>query len=331
MRGEARARAPALRVLVDGAVLDGVIGADVSSNNHLAADRFHMRLAASVGGWTGLLEGGARLVVQAGLDGDWVDLVTGEADSVGLDPVRGVIDVEGRDLSAVFIDTRVDETFANRTSSEIAAELAGRHGLRVDADRTSTLVGRYYQSEHDRLTMGQFSRAMSEWDLLAYLAGREGFGLFMDGEVLRFGAPAGGAPVVLRPSDCMSLQLERVLAMERAITVTVRSWDQRGGEAVVQTVQGGGAGRAWNHSLVRPNLPADEAQRVAERTLADLLRHGWVARATMPGELALSARDRVTLEGTGTAWDRVYAVSEVSRHLEVRRGFTQTVCLQGVD
>ena len=50
----------------------------------------------------------------------------------------------------------------------------------------------------------------------------------------------------------------------------------------------------------------------------------------MPGELAISVRCRVLLAGTGTAWDRVYAVSEVNRQIDVRRGFTQRLVLVGM-
>lgn len=327
MRGEACA--PALRVLADGRPVPGVMCADVVSNNHLAADRFSLRVAAGAGGLAMLVAPGVRLRVEAGLAGVWTGLVTGEADSVSLDPVHGVIDVEGRDLSALFIDSRVDETFANRTSTEIAGLLAGRHGLQVSGTTTSTLVGRYFQSEHDRLTMGQFAKAMSEWDLLAYLAGREGLGLFVEGETLRFGETADRSVHVLQPADCMSLQLERGLGMARTIEVTVRSWDQRGGQAVVQTVQGGGSGRVWRHGIVRPNLPAEEAQRLAERTLADLVRHEWTAWATMPGELSLTARRQVAIEGTGTDWDRLYGIDTIRRHIDAGRGFTQSLALQG--
>ena len=269
-----------------------------------------------------------RLTVQAALDEDWSTLTVGEPDSVALDPIQGVLDVEGRDLSALLIDSRVEETFANRTSSEIAEELGGKHGLRVEADRTVTRVGRYYQSEHDRVATGRFSKVTSEWDMLAFLAGREGFDLFMDGELLRFGRSLGGS-VVLSPEDCTSVLLEHSTRLTRSIEVTVRSWDQQGAEAVVRTARGGGKGRAWTHALARPNLPADEAQRLAERTLADLLRHEWVVRAVMPGELGMTARTRITFEGTGSSWDRTYEISEVSRHIDMRRGFTQRLQLQG--
>lgn len=164
LRGEARS--PRVRVLADGDALPGVMAADVWSNNHLAADRFRVRFAASTGVLQGVQKPSVRLTVQAALDEDWSTLTVGELDSVALDPIQGVLDVEGRDLSAMMIDSRVEETFANRTSSEIAEELGRRHGLNVDADRTDTLVGRYYQSEHDRVTTGRFSKVTSEWVLI---------------------------------------------------------------------------------------------------------------------------------------------------------------------
>jgi phage protein D len=304
------------------------MAADVSSNNHLAADRFRVRLAAGAGGLEAVDLPGVRFDVQVGLDGGWSSLVVGEADSVGFDPIRGLILLEGRDLSALLIDSRVDETFANQTSSEIAQNLAGRHGLGVAATVTTTLVGRYYQSEHDRLTMGTFTRAMSEWDLLSYLAVQEGFDLFMDGEVLRFEASSTDAPFVLTPADCLSMHLEHAMGLERSIEVTVRSWDQRGAQAVVQTVQGGGSGRVWKQSVVRPNLPADDAQRLAARILGDLMRHSRTVSVTMPGGIDLVPRAVVSLQGTGTSWDGDYTVSEISRVLDVQHGFTQRVSLQ---
>ena len=315
-------RQPRLRVLADGAVLPGAVSAEVSSNNHLAADRFRVRFAAR-----GLdpadLTG--RLDVQVGLDGGWSSLLLGKADSVHFDPIRGTLDVDGRDLSAALVEARVDETFANWTGSEVAELLAARHGLQADVTATSVTVGRLYGSERDRLTMGQFARAATEWDLLAALAGQEGFDLFMDGPRLRFGPSDGADPVVLPVGGCISMEVEHRLALAD-VQVQVRSWGTRAG-AAVSALAGAGSRR---HGVVRPNLPQDEAQRLAERTLADLQRHEWAAHVVMPGELALTARSRVQVQGAGAGWDRVFAVAEVSRQLDVRRGFSQRVALQGI-
>jgi phage protein D len=315
-------RQPRLRVLADGAALPGAMSADVSSNNHLSADRFRLRFAAR--GLDPVALAG-RLNVQVGLDGGWTSLLLGTADSLHLDPVRGTLDVEGRDLSAALVEARVDETFANRTSSEVAEALAARHGLQADVTATTATVGRLYGSERDRLTMGQFARAATEWDLLAALAGQEGFDLFMDGPRLHFGPPGDAAPVPLPVGGCLSLEVEHRLALTD-LKVQVRSWGTRAGAAVSASAGAGGR----THGVVRPNLPQEEAQRLAERTLADLQRHEWAAHAAMPGELALTARSRVQVQGAGPGWDRVFAVAEISRHLDVRRGFTQRVVLQGI-
>ncbi len=315
-------RQPRLQVLADGVALPGAIQAEVSSNNHLAADRFRLRLVAG-GLDPALLRG--RLDVQAGLDGGWISLLLGTADSLCLDPIGGTLDVEGRDLSAALVEARVNETFANQTSSEIATTFAGRHGLQADVTATSIPVGRYYGSEHDRLTLGQFARAATEWDLLAALAGQEGFDLFMDGPRLHFGPAATNAPLVLRVQDCVSLEVEHRPALGDT-QVQVQSWGTRAGVAVTAT-SGAGSRR---HGVVRPNLPADQAQRLADRTRADLQRHEWQVHATVPGELAITARSQVALQGAGAAWDRVLQVAEVSRHLDARRGFVQRLVLQGV-
>lgn len=323
----AEARAPGLRVLADGVALPGVMAADVWANSYLAANRFRVQLAAGAGGLAAVDAPGVRLDVQVGLGGAWSSLVTGEADCVRLDPSAGVIEVDGRDLAALMVDSRVDEVFANRTSSEIAELLAARHGLGSSVQATGTAVGRYYQSDHQGLTMGQFARVMSEWDLVTALAAREGFEVFVAGNVLRFGPADVGAAVVLAPGDCEHIALEHQLAVARQIEVTARSWDQQGAAAVAATATGKGTGRVWKHTVTRPNMTADEAQLVAERVLADLVRHERRVTATMPGELAISVRGTVTVTGTGTDWDRRYAVAAVDRQVSVRRGFTQRVTL----
>jgi len=45
----------------------------------------------------------------------------------------------------------------------------------------------------------------------------------------------------------------------------------------------------------------------------------------MPGELSLMPRQQIMLVGTGTAFDQVYWIDEITRRLDVQGGFTQTV------
>ena len=189
-----------------------------------------------------------------------ISLIQGEADTVAYDVLNRTVDVEGRDLTARLLDARTQETFSNQTASEIAETLAGRHGLTPNVSATSTLAGRYYSTEHDRITLGQFSRATTEWDLLSFLAAREGFDVFVAGQTLTFAPPSSNpATMSLTPDLCISLQLDHSLTagarhrgdgsiLEHATTGSVYT-DPR-----VSSGQAGGSGPVQRIVVVRPNL-----------------------------------------------------------------------------
>jgi hypothetical protein len=43
----------------------------------------------------------------------------------------------------------------------------------------------------------------------------------------------------------------------------------------------------------------------------------------MPGDLALAPRQQISLNGTGTTFDQTYWIDEITRHIDIHRGFTQ--------
>jgi hypothetical protein len=296
-------RAPRLRILANGALLTGVVDAEVISNNHYAADRFAASITLGVDVWAAASfwssEPDILVDVQFSLDGgaSFTSLVQGTVDSVVIDPITGSIHLDGRDFTAPLVETRTQETFVNRTASEIASLLAKRHNLTPCVSPTSTPVGRYYQDEHDRVTLDQFSRATTEWDLLVFLACQEGFDVFVEGTSLHFQPVAQHTdpPVLLRPSDLTDLRLERSLTLARDIEVTVKSWNSRQNSAFVQKARaacrsgtGRSGGRPQNYVYVRPNLTPDDALKLAQRKLAELTRHERVIELSMAGELAMT-------------------------------------------
>jgi phage protein D len=245
-----------------------------------------------------------------------------------VDFLRGVVRIEGRDLTAALIETRTQETFVNRTSSEIAQILAERHGLTAQVTSTTTPVGRYYQNEHDRITLDQFSRAMTEWDLLVFLAQQEGFDVFVQGKTLHFQPKSGSIGAIsMTPADMTSLRLERSLTLAEDLEVTVKSWNTRQNNAFTQTARssesGLQSGRRQQYVLVRPNLTSDQALKLAQQKLADGTRHERIISMSMPGELAISARSLMRLSDTGSEFDGVYYVDSIERHLHIDHGFTQ--------
>lgn len=337
-------RAPRLQLIANGQIVTGALEAEVLSNNYYAADRFAATVALGADPWAGAAFWAASshilVDVQFSLDGgaSFTSLVQGAVDNVSIDPNRGLVHLDGRDLTAGLIETRIQETFANRTASEIASLLAQRHNLTPYVSPTNTPVGRYYQSEHDRITLDQFSRMTTEWDLLVFLARLEGFDLFVQGSALYFqpAAQATGAVMALTPGDVLDLRLSRSLTLARDIEVVVRSWNSRQNSALAQQAtascldaDGQPGTPAQRYIFVRPNLTADDAVRFAQRMIAELTRHERSISISMPGELTLTPRSMIAIEGTGTDFDQAYYVDVIERRLRQNDGLVQHVLAHG--
>ena len=322
-------RWPRLRVLVDGAPVAGAFEADVSANSHFAADRFMVSLAVGADP-VALLDlvdrADITVDVQASLDdgAGFARLVTGDADRVEYDPMAGVVRLEGRDFSARLMEARRGESFVNLTSSEIATTLASRHGLVADVRDTKVPVGRLWEGNHQRTQLDQFSRATTEWDLLAALADIEGFDLFVTGNTLSFRpADTEAAPLPLSLGDASAVRLERALTLAGGIEVVVRSWSAERQQLCEERATRAGS-RARQYVYVVPNLTASEAAALAQRRLDAIGRHERVVRLERPGELDIAPRGRISLAGSGTGFDQVYWVDRVERRIG-RHGFRQTV------
>jgi phage protein D len=335
-------RAPRLRILANGTAIEGAVEAEVLSNNHYAADRFTAVVALGIDLWATAAYWASQtdilLDVQCSLDGGttYTSLIQGLIDNVSIDVLTGTLRIQGRDMTASMIDNRTQETFANRTSSEIATIFAQRHNLTPVVTATTTPVGRYYQGEHDRVALNQFSRSMTEWDLLTFLAGQEGFDAFVSGTSLYFQPTSSSlvVPYVVTPDLLQDLRLDRSLTLARDIIVTVKSWNSRQQNAFTQTVRSSGragagaavtgqAGPPQHYVFVRPNLTMNDALQLAQQKAVELTQHERVWEATMPGDLTLDPRSMIQLIGTATDFDQTYFIDMIDRHLSVEKGFVQ--------
>ena len=291
----------------------------------MGADRFRVVLALESTGYA--IWGGSeiQLSVSVGVDGDLMSLITGLVDRVDVDVGRRLVSVDGRDLTARFIEARTQETFENRTSSEIVTLLAARRGLTSQVTPTSNLIGRNFDGDRAQTTLDQYSGVTTEWDLLARLADAEGFDIWVDGETLHF-APLSPDPgqIVITPEDCIELRLERLLPLDGDLTVTVKSWDSRAQQATVQSAGNAVDGAsARNYVLLRPNMSAADAASLAARTFAQMTQNGRVITMELPGDATTRPRQSLRLSGTATDFDGVYVVTSVERHMSFESGFTQ--------
>ncbi len=309
--------------------MGGVLEASVSSSSHYAAARFRLRAALSSVDPAVLSAADLQIEIAIGVDTGFSSLIVGLADRIDIDAVHGTVEIEGRDFCAGLIEARIQQTFSNQTSSEIALGLAQGQGLLAEVTQTTTPVGRYYQSEHDQVALDQFCRATTQWDLLVFLAQHEGFDVWVAGSTLHF-QPTAAPPVsrTILPSECISLRMQRALTLANDIEVVVKSWNSHQQSAFVQVarqtgLRAGGSARTQRYVYVRPNLLADQALQLAQSILVDLSRHERVVQMTMPGELVLTPRSMVAIAGTGTDFDQVYQVAEIEREVSVERGFVQ--------
>jgi hypothetical protein len=341
-------RSPRLRLLVNDQALTGAYEAEVNSNNHYGADRFGAVLAlgpdpwADAGFWSS--ETNILVDVQFSLDGgaSFTSVIQGLVDMVSINPVNGSVHISGRDFTAALIEAHAQETFANRTSSEIATIFAQRHGLIPRVTPTSALVGRFYQSDNESLMLNRFSEATTEWDLLTYLARQENYDSFVSGSDLRFQptTPETKIDQVLHPADMIELKLARALTLARDIQVTVRSWNSLQqtafAECVGSTIIGTSPGASDNSTnatqqyvVIRPNLTPDKALAVAQQHLSELSRHERIIEFSMPAELALTPRSRILLDGTNTDFDQPYYIDSIERTFRPQTGFIQRIRASG--
>jgi phage protein D len=326
--------------MANGTAIPGLIDVEMTCNSHFSADRFSASFALDAGPPYGDIFWSSELniAVEAlfSLDSvSFVSLFSGTLDTVAINATKRLIHVTGRDLSAQLIEARTQETFSNRTSSEIASLLASRHDLNANVVPTTTPVGRYYQDEHDHITLGQFSRSTTEWDLLVFLALQENFDISVTGTTLNFCPSNNGAetPYVITPTNCIDMKLERHLTLARDIAVTVRSWNSRQKSAFAQTVTGvssaisnsDGSSQPLQYVFVRPNLTADQALKFAKQKLNEFIMHERVVEFVVPADLSLTPNRQLLVTGTGTEFDQTYNIDLVERRLSWNDGFTQRV------
>jgi len=333
-------RSPLARIIVNGDLIQGLIEVEVICNNHFSADRFSASFALNArppygsAFWSSELD--ITVEVLFSLDSTtFVSLFSGAVDTVSMNATKRLVHITGRDLSAQLIEARTAETFSNRTSSEIASLLAGRHGLTSNVVQTATPVGRYYQDEHDRVTLSQFSRSTTEWDLLVFLALQEGFNVSVTGTTLNF-LPANNLTQVqylVTPANCIDMRLERCLTLARDIEVTVKSWNSRQNNGLTRIatstnsagLSSSGSTNLQRYVFVHPNLTAGQALNFAQQKLGDITMHERVVEFVVPGDLSLRAVGQLVVAGTGTEFDQTYYIDLVERRLNLNEGFTQRV------
>ena len=169
--------------------VSGLLQGDITTTNYFSADTFSLTLALpraapiDLSGWAS--HPALYVTVTDASSPPSANLITGIADLLTIDPILRTISIEGRGsfgLASSTFDSQLD--FVNQTASEIVAAIAEDHGLAAQVTATSGNVGRYFGDGFTKLSLGQFSRMRSDWDLMAQLARERDFDAFVQDTTL---------------------------------------------------------------------------------------------------------------------------------------------------
>ncbi|SDR37698.1 Phage protein D [Paraburkholderia fungorum] len=350
-------RQPRGAVKVNGELITGWLDFELDNNTYYAADTFRCKFAGALlpvdrnAIWFSNQQDmfvelfiGFPKDVNSFSPSDLTSWIYGQVDHIEIDPVTNTIDVDGRDLTRVFIDEKTTQKWPNQTSSQIATALAKKHGLTPVVTATTTTVGKYYEIDHVNMTDER-----SEWDILNYLADLEGFKVWVRGQSLYFQpAPdptkATPYPIVWQPASTSSgpkanfeaIKLQRALTVSRGIQVKIRSWNKKYAKGFtvnypssVKTIKVGSSsigsgGQIYSKTVA--NLTQDQALQYAQNWYKQLVAHEMkIEGLTMPGDNDLDITSIIQFDGTGTAFDQQYFPDNINRSMSFDGGYSMTV------
>lgn len=334
-------RQPRGLVKVNGEVLQAWKSWEVHNTGIYTADTFRVELSLSgqpinrAWSWWASQQQ-LQIEVFAGFPADpdnydsstLTSLILGNVDLVDTDPVNRAIVLSGRDLTAQLIDIKSDQKYPNLTASKIAEAIAEQFKLTPNVTQTTKKVGVYYSIDQVVLTSER-----SIWDLLTYLAQREGFQVGITGNNLNFGPPSTGAsPYQIKwtePDPFPEATVSRInfshnLTLARDVVVKVRSWNMSTKQAYTKTAtvkhKSGSPGTPQIYSYVIPGLTPDQALQKAQNLARSISLHELRMTADLPGDITPMATDALKVEGTGTVYDTLYYPESITRTMVMPSG-----------
>jgi len=330
-----------INATVNGSLVKGLLQASIAHTNCFSSDSYALTFAmgppplGDISFWSSLSSAYVEVSSANASDQTWQSLISGMVDMVHIDPIRGIISIEGRDLSSVLIDSYRQQDFVNQTASEVASTLASYHGLTPAVAATTSNVGRYYGDGYTRLSLGQFSRLRSDWDLVVQLARENAFDVFVQGNTLFFQPATSSAnlPVHIAFGDVKTIRFEQTLSIASNATARVQSWNSQimasydsnspSGNALPTQTTFTATNQPYLFSA--SNFTSQQVTDTAGRYATELGRLGVVLHAEMPWDLALSPRTIILIDETRSILDTTYKIESVERHFSTTSGSSQTI------
>ena len=330
-----------LQVTLDGVPIEGLLHASVVTSNCFSSDSYALTFAmgssplSDIAFWSSLLSGYVEIVPTSQSFALSQGLISGMIDTLLVDPIMRTVAVEGRDLSSKLIDSYRQQDFVNQTASEVVSSIALNHGLTPVVTPTMGQVGRYYGDGYTRLSLGQFSRVRSDWDLVVQLARENSFDVFVQGDALFFQPSTSwdGLPRHIALRDVKTMRFDQTLTMASSAAARVQSWNSQEmtSYAIDSADYETDAGQISEASNSQPflfsaaNFTSQQVEDSAGRYAEELSRLATVVHIEMPWDLRLSPRTTLLIDETNSLFDAIYKIDSIERHYSSSSGSGQII------
>jgi hypothetical protein len=335
------------QIALNGSPIQGLLHATIATSNCFSSDSFALTFAigpvplGDIVFWSTLSTAYVEIDVITADEPTAQRLMSGMIDTIHVDPIQGTVAIEGRDLSSSMIDAYRQQDFVNQTASDVAMAVASYHGLTPVVTATSGNVGRYYGDGYTRLSLGQFSRIRSDWDLMVELARENSFDVFVQGSSLFFqpSTSSSTAPIHIAFRDVKAIRFERTLTIPSSAQARVQSWNSQnmasyddkspgaGGNATQSPSAAGGTstGSVQPFLFSGSNFTSQQVTDSAARYATELGRLGTLLHIEMPWNLTLSPRTEILIDDTNSIFDNTYKIDNIERHYSTTSGSSQVI------
>ena len=332
-------RLPRLRAVVNETVIIGPSSAHVTHHSSCIAATFSLLIpltgaaGPNIQQWLSFNKIHVRIQIATTPAGRFTDLIEGYCDTIQVHPTSRYLRLDGRDRSASLLDSKTSADFQNQTASEIVTSLADRHGLTPVTASISDFVGRRYASNTNIVTLTQFAKLTSDWDILVALAQAHGYDLFVVGTSLYFQPSATSsdpAQDIPYPS-LLGIRMSRSLSLSNGVKVTVASWNSAIGSAIAESAEttppnsSDSLTQTQKYTMMQPNLSSANAKALATQVAETISGEAMSIQFEMPGEISLDPRRPIRLIGSGTGFDTIYKIGAIVRSYRSHSGFSQAV------
>jgi hypothetical protein len=328
-------------VTINGSLVQGLLHATHAASNCFSADTYTLGFTmgpfplGDITFWSSITTGYVEIAASPDFGATSQTLITGMIDVIVIDPIHGTVAIDGRDLTSTLIDSYRQQSFVNQTASEVVSAIARNHDLSPVVTPTTNSVGRYYGDGYTRLSLGDFSRLRSDWDLLVELARENSFDIFVEGSSLFFqpSSVLRNTPVRLTPFDVQGMRIERNLMLSSDTSARVQSWNTQNMASYDSDNSGGDVGSAGKpdasggqpYLFSASNLTPQQTSESAGRYSNELGRLSTTLHLEMPWDMTLFPRMFILLDGVGALIEGIYRIDSIDRHYNSMSGSTQSI------